>query len=325
LKLSEKEKGVAAWAFSRRMPAGKFTDTLPDSECLHLPLQGRIAVMGVLSLHPPADKSFDLSERELLEAFAVLIGLILEKEHIVEAVKFAEVFEASERLPRTLLGTVSNELRAPLSAAQTGIDALGKEISDDPKKRATLREIQAALERLQGVISNLVDMTRIEARMVEPMLDWCDIGDLIHKGIGLTGDAIADHQLAIEIDKGLPMVKLDQALIEQCLRHLLANAAAWSKPGSKITVRAQLKEGSLALSVLDEGPGISEADLDHIFEKFYRASHAQPGGSGLGLSIVEGFVHAHGGNVRAASRPTGGAEFTMIIPVETMRLEAVRV
>jgi two-component system sensor histidine kinase KdpD len=259
----------------------------------------------------------------LLEAFAVLIGLILEKEHIVEAVKFAEVFEASERLPRTLLGTVSKELRAPLFAAQTRIDALSKEISDDPKKQSMLGEIRGALERLQRVVSNLVEMTRIESQMIESMLDWCDVRELIDKAIASTGEAIAAHRLVIEMDENLPMVKLDQALIQQCLVHLLTNAAEWSKPGSTITVRAELKDSTLGLSVLDEGPGVSEADIDHVFEKFYRAPDSQPGGTGLGLSIVQGFVRLHGGNVRAARRPTGGSEFTLTIPVETTQSKAL--
>ncbi len=323
LALSEKEKSVASWAFSRRTAAGKFTDTLPDSEALHVPLQGRTAVMGVLSLQPPPGKSFDLSERDLLEAFAVLIGLILEKEHIVEAIKYAEVLEASERLRRALLDSVSHELKTPLSAVQTGIDALNNTIGEDPKKQATLREIQAALQRLHRVVNNLLDMTRIEAGVIQPKLDWCDIGELIHEAAALIGDAIGSHKLTIEFDKTLPMVKLDEALIEQCLSNLLVNAAAWSKPGSNITVRAELKGGSLVLSVLDEGQGLSESDLDHIFEKFYRASDARPGGTGLGLSIVQGFVRAHGGSVRAANRESRGAEFVITIPVETLRPEVL--
>lgn len=318
LTLSEKEKGVAAWAFSRRMPAGKFTDTLPDSEALHLPLQGRTAVMGVLSLQPPQGRSFDLSERNLLEAFAVLIGLILEKEHIVEAIKFAEVYEASERLRRALLDSVSHELKTPLSAVQTGVDVLGKDISED-KKQATLREIQFAVRRLHRVVNNLLDMTRIEAGVVQPKREWCDVGEIIHEAVTLAGHSIGSHQITIDADETLPMVKLDHALIEQCLCNLLVNAAAWSRPGSKITVRAALRGDSLVLSVLDEGPGLTKADIDHIFEKFYRASNARPGGTGLGLSIVDGFVRAHGGTVRAANRDTGGAEFTLTIPVETMR------
>jgi two-component system sensor histidine kinase KdpD len=163
-------------------------------------------------------------------------------------------------------------------------------------------------------------MTRIESEMVEPMLERCDVRELIEKAITSTGEAIAARRLAIEMDENLPMVKLDPALIQQCLVQLLTNAAEWSKPGSTITVRAELKDSALELSVLDEGPGLSEAVIDHVFERFYRASDAGPGGTGLGLSIVEGFVRAHGGNVRAASRPTGGAEFAMTIPVQTMKV-----
>jgi two-component system sensor histidine kinase KdpD len=320
--LSEKEKSVAAWAFSHRMPAGKFTDTLPDSECLHLPLQARTAVMGVLSIGPP-ERPFDLAERELLEAFAALIGTILEKEHFIEAFKYAEIIEASERLHRALFDSVSHELKTPLSAVQAGLDALARQIGEDQKKQATLREIQSAVRRLHRVINNLLDMTRIEAGVVEPKLDWCDIGELIRAAIQLAGDALHEHRIIVEADEALPMVKLDQPLLEQCLSNLLINAAGWSKPGTKIVVRAALDGDKLMLSVLDEGRGLSESDLTHIFEKFYRAPDARPGGAGLGLSIVEGLVRAHGGTVRAANRDTGGAEFTLEIPVETMRAETM--
>ncbi|MBI2986459.1 MAG: DUF4118 domain-containing protein [Deltaproteobacteria bacterium] len=321
--LSDQEKGVAAWTFTRKTPVGRFTDTLPDSEALHLPLQARTAVMGVLSVRPPSGKSFDLSERELLEAFAVLIGLILEKDHVVEAFKRAEVLEASERLRRALLDSVSHELKTPLSAVQAGIDALSKQTDDDQKKQATLREVRSAVRRLHRVIDNLLDMTRIETGVVEPKLDWCDIGEMIRAATELAGDALHEHRIVIEADEALPMVKLDQALLEQCLSNLLINAAAWSDPGTNITVRADLDGDKLVLSVLDEGRGLNESDLAHIFEKFYRASDARPGGTGLGLSIVEGFVRAHEGFVRAANRKTGGAEFALTVPVETMRAETM--
>jgi len=153
LTLSEKEKSVAAWAFGRRMPAGKFTDTLPDSEALHLPLQARTAVMGVLAIRPSAGKSFDLTERELLEAFAALIGTILEKDHFIEAFKHAEIIETSERLHRALFDSVSHELKTPLAAVQAGIDALSKQIgaediavwADVKKKHAGFKEPEHSL------------------------------------------------------------------------------------------------------------------------------------------------------------------------------------
>lgn len=321
--LSEREKDAAARAFNRRLPAGKFTDTLPDSEALHLPLQGRTAVMGVLSVYPSSEKPFDLSEKELLEAFAVLIGLILEKDHVIEAFKRAEILEASERLRRALLDSVSHELKTPLAAVQAGIDALSKQTGNDSKQHSTLREVQSAVRRLHRVINNLLDMTRIEAGVIQPKLDWCDIGDLIQAAIQLAGAAATEHHIIVEADEALPMVKLDQALIEQCLCNLLLNAAAWSKPGTEVIVRAVLQGDELAVSVLDEGPGMNESDLRHVFEKFYRASDARPGGVGLGLAIVDGFVRAHGGSARAANRETGGAEFALTIPAEIMRADAM--
>jgi two-component system sensor histidine kinase KdpD len=119
------------------------------------------------------------------------------------------------------------------------------------------------------------------------------------------------------------MVKLDQPLLEQCLSNLLINAAGSSKHGTMIAVRARLQGDNLVLSVLDEGKGLTESDLAHAFDKFYRAADARPGGTGLGLSIVQGLVRAHGGTVRAANRGTGGAEFTLTIPVQTIPADAV--
>lgn len=319
---SDKEKRVAALAFSRNAPAGKFTETLPDSEALHLPLQGRTAVMGVLSIVPPSgERSFDLSERDLLEAFAVLIGLILEKDHIIEAFKHAEILEASERLQRALLESVSHELKTPLSAVQAGIDALGKRGGENERNQTTLHEIQLAVRRLHRVINNLLDMTRIESGVIQPKLEWCDVAELIQSAIDLAGESAGERRIVVEADHSAPMVKVDQALLEQCLCNLLLNSAANSEPGTRIIIRARVTQDQLTLSVLDEGKGIREEVLPRIFEMFYRGAEAPPGGTGLGLAIVDGFARAHGGTVRAANRQTRGAEFIITIPVETLRPE----
>jgi two-component system, OmpR family, sensor histidine kinase KdpD len=319
--LSQTEKSVAGSVFSRQMPAGKFTESFPDAEALHLPLQGRTAVMGVLSVRPSAGKTFDHLDRDLLEAFAVLIGLVLEKDHIIEAFKHAEILEASEHLRRALLQSVSHELKTPLSAVQAGIDAIARQTDGDEKSQRTLREVQVAVRRLHRVINNLLNMTRIESGVIRPKLDWCDVGELVQAAIELAGEAVGEHQIAIELDQTLLMVKIDQALLEQCLCNLLLNSAANSPPGTKITIRAQLKEDQLILSVLDEGKGIRKEDLRRIFDVFYRGSDAAPGGTGLGLAIVDGFVRAHGGTVRALNRQTAGAEFVITIPVEILRPE----
>jgi two-component system, OmpR family, sensor histidine kinase KdpD len=320
--LSESENSLVAWVFSHREPAGKFTETFPDAEALHLPLQGRTAVMGVLSVRPPAGKSFNRTERDLLEAFAVLIGLVLEKNHIVEAFKRAEILEASEHLRRALLQSVSHELKTPLSAVQAGIDAIARQSDGDEKKQRTLREVQVAVRRLHRVINNLLDMTRIESGVIQPKLDWCDVEELIQAAIELAGESLNEHQITVDIDTRLPMVKIDQPLLEQCLCNLMLNAAANSPPGTKITIGAQLAEKQLIISVLDEGKGIrQDDDLLRIFDAFYRGDDAAPGGTGLGLAIVDGFVRALGGSVQAANGQSGGAEFVISLPVEILRPE----
>jgi len=267
---------------------------------------------------PGPGRTFDLSESELHEAFAVLIGLLLEKDHIREAFKRAEILETSERLRRSVLDSVSHELKTPLAAVQTGLAALEQQGGADKAKSATVGEMQSAVRRLNRVINNLLDMTRIEAGVVQPKLDWSDVDELVQGAIELAGDALVHHNLDIDIKANLPMVKIDHALIEQSLSNLLVNSANWSEPGTLIGVRADIIGGELRLTVWDHGAGIAPDDLGHIFEKFYRGAKARPGGTGLGLSIVDGFVRAHGGTVRAANRDEGGAQFQIRMPVQTL-------
>ncbi|HVO91647.1 MAG TPA: ATP-binding protein, partial [Terriglobales bacterium] len=316
--LGEEEYKVALWAFGHRTPAGKFTDTFSDSRALHLPLEGSTAAMGVLSIQPLPHVTIEGAEKELLETFAVLIGTILEKDELLQGAKRAEIIEARERLERTLLQSVSHELKTPLSAVQAGMEALRREVSG-PRSDAAWLESQQALRRLHRVINNLLNMTRIESGAIHPNLDWCDIADLIQAAIDLAADGVRGHAVVLDCDSGLPLVRVDQALLEQCLCNLLLNAAAHSAPGGKITIRARCTDRQLLLSVLDEGSGISEADLPRIFGAFERGAAATPGGTGLGLAIVEGFVQAHGGKVTATNRASGGAELTIKLPVETLK------
>lgn len=320
--MSERDSAAATWAFAMRRAAGKFTENHPNACALHLPLQTGRAVMGVLSILPALGATFDLSERELLEAFAVLIGTILERDHLHQDLKRAEIIKTSERLQRALLQSVSHELKTPLAAVQAGIEALRRE-AGGRRSQAALAESQQALRRLHRVINNLLDMTRIESRVIHPNLDWCDVAELIQAATDLAADSTGDNPIAIELDADLPLIRVDQPLLEQCLCNLLLNASANNAAGAKVVIRARVADRQLFLSVLDEGSGINEADLPRIFGAFQRGAAATPGGTGLGLAIVEGFVLAHGGSVSAANRSSGGAEFTMKIPVETLKPEVL--
>ena len=143
----------------------------------------------------------------------------------------------------------------------------------------------------------------------------------IQAAIELAGESIGEHTVVVDFRANLPMVKVDQPLLEQCLCNLLLNSAANSPPGTQIIVSASVAEETLKLAVLDEGRGIRNEDLPRIFEMFYRGGDAAPGGTGLGLAIVDGFVRAQGGTVRAANRHSGGAEFVITIPAESFRRE----
>ena len=315
--LSETDFAAASSAFTMQRPAGKFTEIYSNASSLHLPLRTASAAMGVLSILPAPAATLDRSERDLLAAFAVQIGTILERDQLRQNLKRAEIIEGSERLQRALLQSVSHELKTPLSAVQAGIEALRRQVSG-PHSHVALSEIQEALRRLHRVINNLLDMTRIESGVIHPNLDWCDVSELIQAGAELASDRVRENSIVIELDNDLPLVRVDQALLEQCLCNLLLNGFANSPSKAKVIVRASLANRQLFLSVLDEGSGISEADLPRIFGVFQRGARATPGGTGLGLAIVEGFVHAHGGSVSAANRPSRGAEFTITIPVETL-------
>lgn len=318
--LKEADAAAAAWTFAMQKTAGRFTDHHPGADALHLPLLTASKAMGVLVILPPSSVTLDRGERELLEAFAVLIATILERDRLQQDLKRAEIVKASERLQRALLQSVSHELKTPLSAVQAGIEALGREIGG-PHSQTALTESQQALRRLRRVINNLLDMTRVESGVIHPALDWCDVGELIEAAVDLAADGIGANPIVLDGDRGLPLVRVDQALLEQCLCNLLLNAAAHSAPGAKITIRARCADQQLMLSVLDEGSGISETDLPRIFGAFQRGATATPGGTGLGLAIVEGFVQAHGGRVTASNRASGGAELTITIPVETLKAE----
>ncbi|HBI14729.1 MAG TPA: two-component sensor histidine kinase [Desulfobulbaceae bacterium] len=316
LELNLKEQSVAAWVFSKGLPAGRFTDTLTDAAALHLPLLARTGIYGVLSVQPNGDKSFDISERDLLEALAGLIAAILEKDHFIQAFSRAEVIEASEHLRKALFDSVPHELKTPLAALKTGFETLllrMKTVKADEQE--AVEEIRHSLKRMEVVINNLLDMTRIQAGVVKTKLEWADIEDIIAGAVELAGDALAGHKIVTRVSEGISAVMIDQGLIEQSVCNLLINAAVWSPPKSEIAIQANLMNGTLEIAVSDQGPGIPEHDLGKVFDKFYRASNAPTGGTGLGLSIVEGFINAHGGTVEARNRPQGGAEFAINLPI----------
>jgi two-component system sensor histidine kinase KdpD len=176
------------------------------------------------------------------------------------------------------------------------------------------QEIHTAAERLNRLVENLLDMTRLESGRISPKRDWCDMHDLIAAPIRKLARELAGHRVVIMVPDDYPLVKLDFGLIEQALTNLLHNASLYTPPGTQIHVTVSRRDHNCIIEVADNGPGFPKETLGRIFEKFYRVPGTHAGGTGLGLSIVRGFVEACGGTITAGNAPTGGALFVMSLP-----------
>jgi two-component system sensor histidine kinase KdpD len=312
LALTEKELHVAEWAFLNRQAAGKFTDNLPGSENLHLPLATERSVLGVLSLSLP-DKNLPLARRDLLEAYARQAALVLDRVALRAAAEQGKLVAESERLSNALLNSISHELRTPLAAITSATSTLAEPHQAEVATKM-VAEIQEATARLNRLVGNLLDVTRLGSGHIRPKLDWCDVGDLVHVTVRSLERELAGREVKIELAEKLPLARLDFTLMQQALANLLLNAAVHTPAGTPIWIQARHEPERLVLLVLDHGPGLAPEMLHRVFDKFFRAPNAPAGGSGLGLAIVKGFVEAHGGRISAANRPAGGAMFTITIP-----------
>ena len=317
--LDEHEAAVAAWAFEKRQAAGRFTDTLPNAAALHLPLETSHGALGVVGVNFGERATLTLDERELLETFTAQIAALVERYRLLENASAALLTAESERLHRTLLDSVSHELKTPLAVIEAATEGLDVQLDEKqvPLGKTFLDEIKQANKRLSRVVSNLLDMTRIETGRLPLNLEWCEPAELLNSAMEQVSNEISAQRIRIDVPADLPLVRLDVGLIEQSLCNLLNNAAAYSPAGAPIELSAHLEDKALVLSVADHGVGLGPGEEKKVFEKFYRGPHARPGGAGLGLSIVQGFVKAHNGTISAKNNTGGGAKFTLRLPVET--------
>jgi two-component system sensor histidine kinase KdpD len=317
LTLNEKELSVAAWTFKNRKQAGRFTDTLPSAAARYLPLRAPGGVVGVLGIRPRSPERLALDQETLLETFANQVALVIDRTMLDKAAEQAEVLAESERLYKTLLNSVSHELRTPLTAIRgAATSLLEPNIGSDLAAREALsQEINEAATRLNRIVENLLDMTRLESGRLRLNLEWCDVNDLVSITLNRLKNEMADHIVILDIAPDLPLVRIDFGLMEQALYNLVHNAAIHTPPGTRVRISARVEGQELALSVADRGPGLPSQDLERVFDKFYRAPGASAGGTGLGLSIARGLVEAHGGHITAENRSNGGARFTIRLPL----------
>jgi two-component system sensor histidine kinase KdpD len=262
-------------------------------------------------------------QESLLENFIAQISSAIERELLSEISTKSIIVAESERLYKTLFNSVSHELRTPVSTIMGASENILRDASKQSlsSNEEYAQEIHSAAERLNRLVANLLDMTRLESGMIQPKLDWCDIRDVINSAIRGLDKELAANAVTVKVEDDMPLVQLDFGLIEQAITNLLHNAAIHPPTGTAIQVEASHKDGECVIVVSDAGPGLPREGAQRVFDKFYRAPTAKTGGTGLGLPIAKGFVEAHKGTITAKNRVGGGAEFTIRIPVKSTTSE----
>lgn len=313
--LSEKEQTVAAWAFQHRQATGRGTDNLPASEGLHLPLVAGTRATGVLSLRFHDTAPLAPAQRDLLDAFIRQVALVLDRERLRDAEAQAKLLAESERMGTMLLNSVSHELRTPLAAISSVASGLRSAGELNTAQQSLTMELEEAARRLNRLVQNLLDLSRLEAGHLRTNSDWHDLRDLLNSALQTLGRALGGHELKIDIPRDFPPVKLDAVLTEQILVNLFGNAAVHTPPGTTVEFQARTEGDQLVLRVLDNGPGLPPGNPMRLFDRFQRGPDATAGGTGIGLSLVKGFAEAQGGSAGAENRPGGGTIFTVKFPL----------
>jgi two-component system, OmpR family, sensor histidine kinase KdpD len=319
LDVDEKDYSVASWSYENNKVAGRFTETLPMASAQFRPLRTPNRTVGVLGIRTRQQEPLSFEQVLLLETFTNQIALAIEREILDEASENAALVRESERLFSTLLSSISHELRTPLATITGAASSLlAPETGGDPENRTQLaQDIRDAGNRLNRLVANMLDMSRLESGRLQLKMEWCDVGDVIGVAVKQLEDCLAGRPVTIEVPPDLPLVRMDFILMEQAIVNLLDNACAYTPPGTPIEIVVARKNNAVTIAVVDHGHGVALQDINYVFDKFYRAPGAETGGTGLGLSITRGLVEAHGGQLKVENVRGAGARFTIRLPAET--------
>lgn len=309
---------AAEWVYANKRAAGLETDMFPNIAALFLPLTASRKTIGVLAVQPAQANYFLSRDRmDLLETFANQTALALERARLVEEAQQSRMQIETERLRNSLLSSVSHDLRTPLAAITGASSSLleGADSIDADSRRDLVQTIYDEAERLNRLIRNLLDMTRIESGAIQVKKEWNSLEEVIGATLARLDQRLKGREVTTHLPADL-LVPHDSILLEQVFVNLLENAIKYTPADSPIEIAATLENDRVLVKVLDRGPGILPGTEEHIFDKFYRArSSGDSGGVGLGLTVCRGIIEAHGGRIWAQNRPDGGAEFCFTLPL----------
>jgi len=317
----DKERGVVEWVWGHDKPAGLGTDTLPSAAALYLPLRDARERVGVLGVMPSDPRRFvDPEQRALLDVFATQTAAALGRARLAIEAQQAQLQMETERLRSSLLSSVSHDLRTPLGVISGAATALLEpEGLSSEARRDLLVTVYEEAQRLNRLVRNLLDMTRIASGAIKVKKEWQPLEEVVGSALNRLEEQLKGRVVDVELAPELPLVPIDAVLVEQVFINLLENATKYAPPPSpvRIAARADAERHAVVVEVADRGPGIPADQLDRVFEKFYRLPReGGGGGAGLGLAICRGVVEAHGGKIWVENREGGGAVFRFTIPTE---------
>lgn len=316
-----KEEYALQWVVKNKLPAGRFTDTLPSSLGHYVPLISDKEAIGIIALDVSKISILDHNEKLMLDAIARQLATGLQRESLELELRGKLVYEESERIYKTLLNSVSHEMRTPLAAIKGFSSALEDPlVFQNPEKVLTMsREISLGVERLDYVVQNLLDMSRLESGNLKLNLDYVDVKEIIERALQKVKKYYGNREIRLKIDNDLPLVYLDFYFIEQTVENILRNAFLYTPPETPVEITVSLDDKNVSIDIVDFGKGIRIPDPDIVFKKFYRVSPEKTGGLGLGLSICRAIVELHHGSIKVRNVPGKGAGFEIILPRELDR------
>lgn len=309
-KLEARELGVAEWVHQHQREAGSGTDTLAGARAYCVPLQPQLGVVALTTRD-----AVSLEDRTTLLAFARHAAVSFERFRLADEARSSTIRARAEELRSALLSTVSHDLRTPLAVIIGAATTLREGAINEPSRAALTDTICDEAERLERLVRNLLDMTRVQAGALNIKKEWIALEELIGTARTRLRRQLEGREVHVTLPPGDTWVMVDAILFEQVLQNLLENALKYTPQGTPLDFIARRTADGIELELADRGPGVDAAETERLFEKFYRSAATGRSGAGLGLAVCRGIVEAHGGTITARRRDGGGARFIVSLPV----------
>ena len=318
LPADQDDVALSLWVLEHRRPAGLGTETSASARGVYVPLIGHRGPLGVVSIRPRRRDAFAIpGSLQQLETFINQTALAVERARSADEAQEARVRAETERLRNALLTSVSHDLRTPLAAitgAATTILESGAHL-DHRTQQELLESVRDEADRLNRLVQNLLEMTRLESGALQLRRDWHPLEEVVGAALGRLAKSLGTRRVTVNIPEDLPLVAIDDVLIEQVFVNLLENAVKYTPSDSAIRILVSATDRSVTVEVADHGPGLPKGHEARVFEKFYRAASDGRRGTGLGLAICRGVLLAHGGRIWAHNLPEGGVAFLFTLPL----------